>query len=106
MRRLAPVLVGCLLLTGCASSWQEQLRYKVVEIDNSTPTEMLKLELVGDVPKDVLWQDGLTPQYKVLSNISGGAAVGDEVVCTAKQEEGSPFASWNKDTKLDECKKA
>ena len=106
MRRLAAVLTGCLLLTGCSSSWQDQLRYKVVEVDNSTPSEMLKLELVGEAPKDALWQDGLTPQFKLPSSISGGAAVGDEVVCTAKQKEGSPFASWNKDTELTGCKKA
>lgn len=106
MRRLAAALLGCLLLTACTSSSEHELRYKISGIDNTTSSAMYKLELVSDVPKDVLWQDRLTPQFKLSDNISGDVKVGDEVVCTATQKEGSPFSSWTKDTTLSGCKKA
>ncbi|MET8758138.1 hypothetical protein [Lentzea sp. NPDC004782] len=106
MRKIAAALLGCLLLAGCASSWEQQLRYKIVSVDNTTPTEFFKLELVGDVPKDVLWQDRVASQLQPPGDISGDPKVGDEVICTATQKQGSPFASWSKDTKLSGCKKA
>ncbi|ANZ37339.1 hypothetical protein BBK82_16005 [Lentzea guizhouensis] len=107
MRKLAAVLAGCLLLAGCGgSSWEGQLRYKIASIDKSTPTEFFQLELVGDAPEGLLWQDGLTPKFLVPGNVSGDAAVGDEVVCTGTQKKGSPFASWEKGTELSGCRKA
>jgi len=101
------VLAGCLLLSGCgASSWEGELRYKIASIDNSTPTEFFRLELAGEAPDGLLWQDGLTPKFLVPSNVSGDVVVGDEVVCTGTQKKGSAFASWDKDTVLSGCKKA
>ncbi|MGZ3141822.1 hypothetical protein ACVDFE_07455 [Lentzea chajnantorensis] len=107
MRELTAVLLGCLLLSGCgASGWEGQLRYRIASIDRSTPTEFLDLELVGDAPEGVLWQDGLTPKSLMPSNVSGDVAVGDEVVCTGTQKKGSPFADWQKGTELSGCRKA
>ncbi|MFI6098619.1 hypothetical protein ACIA8G_23940 [Lentzea sp. NPDC051213] len=107
MRKVAAVVLGCLLLTGCAASWQgEEVRYKIVSLDHSSPTEMFKVELVGDAPKGALDPKALTPRFKTTSEVSGGAAVGDEIVCTARQEKGSAFENSNVRTFLTDCRKA
>jgi len=107
MRRFAAVLLGCLLLTGCAATWQgDEVRYKIVSLDQSTPTEMFKVELVGDAPKGVMDLQSLTPRFETPGDISGGAAVGDEIVCTVRQEKGNAFENSNVRTFLSGCKKA
>jgi len=106
MRKLAAALLGCLLLTGCAASWQGEVRYKILSVDNSTPTEMFKLEMVGSAPKGSLGSDSLSPRFLQPSKVSGGAVVGDEIVCSTRQEKGSAIGDSNVQTYLDECKKA
>lgn len=106
MRTVAAALLGCLLLSGCAASWQgDEVRYKIVSIDNSTPTETFKLELVGSAPKGALDPGSLTPRYKMASDI-GGAAVGDEVLCVVEQKKGSAIEDSNVVTLVKSCKKA
>jgi len=85
MRKLTAVLLGCLLLTGCAASSEHELRYKISGIDNSSPTEYLKLDLVDDAPKGALDPKALAHQLAYEREISGGAVVGDEVVCTVSR---------------------
>lgn len=105
MRKCVVAVLGCLLLTACASSWQGgELRYKIVSVNDST--EMFKIELVGDVPKGVLDAHSLSPRFTSASEVSGGAAVGDEIVCTAQQESGRAFVNSNVTTRLSGCKKA
>ncbi|MET8758137.1 hypothetical protein [Lentzea sp. NPDC004782] len=41
-----------------------------------------------------------------MREISGGAVVGDEVICTIKQEKGSAFGNSNVQTHLTGCRKA
>ncbi|MFS8098225.1 hypothetical protein LFM09_13890 [Lentzea alba] len=107
MRKVAAVLLGCLVLTGCGASWKgDEVRYKIVSVDNSTPTEMFKIELVGADPKGILDRHSLTPRFQTPGDISGGAAVGDEILCTARQEKGSAFGNSKVKTYLSECKKA
>lgn len=106
MRKLAAVLLGCLVLTGCAASWDQELRYKIVSVDHSTPTEFFDLELVGDAPKGALKPDGLARQSMQPYEVSGGAAVGDEIVCKVQQEKGGAFTDSNVRTHLSGCKKA
>jgi hypothetical protein len=107
MRKLAAVLLGCLLLTGCAATWQgDEVRYKVVSVDNSTLGEMFDLELVGSAPKGALDAGKLTPHAVLPSNISGGAAVGDEVLCVVEQKKGGAFEDSNVVTNIKSCKKA
>lgn len=111
MRKLVVAFSGALLcgvsLTGCAATWQgEDVRYKIVEVDNSTPTEMFKLELVGEAPKGVLDLHSLSPRYQTTSDVTGGAEVGDEILCLVDQEKGNAFGNSNVVTHVKTCKKA
>jgi hypothetical protein len=105
-RKLAAVLLGCLVLTGCGSTWQDEVRYKVSALDHSTPTEMFKLELAGDAPKGVLEFDSLNQQFVQQFDVGGQIAVGDEIVCTAKQELLGSAQTKSVHTELRGCKKA
>lgn len=105
MRKTAAVLLGCLLLTGCGASWQgQEVRYKIVSVDNSTPSEMFKLELVGEAPKGVLDQRSLSPRFELRSDVD--ASVGDEVLCSVEQKKGSAVGDSNVVTTMSGCKKA
>lgn len=107
MRKLAVALLGCLLLTGCAANWQAQeVRYKIVSLDNSTPTEFFDLELVGDAPKGALDPSALAKLSNTKSDVTGGADVGDEVLCLVQQEKGNAFGNSNVVTHMKTCKKA
>ena len=106
MRKIIAALLGCLVLTGCAANWDQELRYKIVSVDNSTPTEFFELELVGDPPKGALEADGLTKKSVMPFQVSGGAAVGDEVLCLVEQEKGNAFGNSNVVTHMKTCKKA
>lgn len=106
-RKLTAVVLGCLLLAGCTSSWQgEEVRYKIVSLDESSSIDMFEIELVGNAPKGVLDAHSLSPRFTAVSEVSGGAAVGDEIICTARQESGRAFVNSNVTTRLSECKKA
>ncbi|WP_086665558.1 hypothetical protein [Lentzea kentuckyensis] len=106
MRNLTALLLGCLLLTACAASSEHELRYKISGIDNSSPTEYLKLDLVDGAPKNALDPKALEHQLAYEREISGGAVVGDEVICTITQNKGSAFENSNVKTRLTGCKKA
>ena len=107
MRKLAAVAVGCLVLAGCAASWQgDEVRYRISEVDNSTPTEYFQLELVGSAPKGALDAAELTREFVQPSDVSGGAAVGDEVLCLVEQKKGSAIEDSNVVTFVRSCKKA
>lgn len=106
MHKLAAVLLCCLAMTGCASSWDGKLRYKIVSVDNTNVTEMFKLELVGEAPKGVLGEEKLSPQYINPSTVSGGAAVGDEVLCDTTQKSGAWYEDSNVKTSVKSCERA
>jgi hypothetical protein len=112
MRKITAVLLGCLVVAGCASSWQDELKFKVTEVydykfsQNSPVEKRAKLELVGSMPSGALEKnyDGGTA---ALSEISGGEVkAGDEVTCTARQEKDGPIQTNSMVTKLSGCKKA
>ncbi|MDX8049121.1 hypothetical protein SK571_06995 [Lentzea sp. BCCO 10_0798] len=105
MRKLAAVLLGCLLLTGCAASWQQELPYKIIAVDNSTPTEFFDLELVGDAPNGSLEPEKLKRKSMQTSEVEG-ARVGDVLLCVAEQKKGNAFGDSNVVTSLQSCKKA
>jgi hypothetical protein len=106
MRKLAVVLLSCLALSGCGASWQQEVRYRIVELDTSnSPTEYFRLELAGDAPKGALEAEQLKLQL-MQTNLIAGAQVGDEVLCSAEQEKGSAVGNSNVVTRLKSCKKA
>ncbi|GGN05009.1 hypothetical protein GCM10011609_50340 [Lentzea pudingi] len=105
MRKFSAVLLGCLLLTGCSASWQQELQYKIVSTHATGPTEFFDLELVGDAPKGALEPENLKKWPMQTSRIDG-ARVGDEVVCQVEQEKGNAFGNSNVVTHLNSCKKA
>jgi hypothetical protein len=106
MRKITAVLLGCLVLAGCAANWDQELRYKIASVDNSTPTEFFDLELVGDPPKGALDPADLAKESVMPLQVSGGAAVGDEVLCQVEQEKGNAFGNSNVVTRVKSCKKA
>jgi hypothetical protein len=106
MRKLAMVVLGCLLLTGCAANWEsEEVRYKVVSQEKQSVTEYFNLELVGDAPKGALDPDQLKRKI-VSTDRAEGARVGDEVLCQIRQKKGSAFEDSNVSTSLLGCRKA
>lgn len=107
MRKFAAVVVGCLVLTGCAASWQgDEVRYRIKAIDNSTPTEYFELELVGSAPKGALDAADMAREFVQPSDVSGTAGVGDEVLCLIEQKKGSAIGDSNVVTFVKSCKKA
>jgi hypothetical protein len=67
MRKIVGVLVGCLVLSGCAGAakWEQDVRFKIVKVyevgaEHDRKYDTLRLELVGDVPEDVLEPDTVT----------------------------------------------
>ncbi|MET9228653.1 hypothetical protein [Lentzea sp. NPDC003310] len=106
MRKLAMVVLGCLLLAGCAANWEDaEVRYKVVSQENKSVTEYFNLELVGEAPKGALEPDQLKRKL-VSTDRAEGAQVGDEVLCQVRQKKGSAFEDSNVSTSLLGCKKA
>ena len=107
MRKLAAVVAGCLVLTGCAASWQgDEVRYRIKAVDHSTPTEYFELELVGGAPKGALSAADMAREFVQPSDITGGAAVGEEVLCLVVQKKGSAIEDSNVVTSVKGCKKA
>ncbi|WP_394615016.1 hypothetical protein JNUCC0626_35060 [Lentzea sp. JNUCC 0626] len=106
MRKLATVVLGCLLLTGCAANWQApEVRYKIVSQEKQSSSEFFNLELVGDAPSGALEPSQL--KTKVLStDRAEGAQVGDELLCVIEQKKGSAIGDSNVNTRLLSCKKA
>jgi hypothetical protein len=107
MRKFIAVVAACLLLTGCAAWWQgDEVRYKIKSVDNRTPTEYFDLELVGSAPKGALDASDLARNFVRPGEVSGGAAVGDEVLCVIEQKKGSAIGDSNVVTSVKSCKKA
>ncbi|MFD4674585.1 hypothetical protein ACFWNN_33020 [Lentzea sp. NPDC058450] len=106
MRKLVMVVLGGLLLSGCAANWQgEEIRYKIVSQEQQSSSEFFNLELVGDAPKGALEPGQL--KNKVLStDRAEGAQVGDELLCVIEQKKGSAIGDSNINTRLLSCKKA
>ncbi|TWP53090.1 hypothetical protein FKR81_08400 [Lentzea tibetensis] len=104
MRKIAVVLLSCLALGGCASDWEGQVRLRVDKIEN--PQEIW-LELVGELPDDALEKKYFKSEILSPSEISGGeVAVGDEVVCTAKQHSIGAGQTNTIKTEISGCRKA
>ncbi|GGU69077.1 hypothetical protein [Lentzea flava] len=107
MRKLTAALLGCLLLTGCAASWQgQEVRYRIKSLDTSSPTEFFRLELAGDAPKGALDPQDLARKPVQPSAVTGGAAVGDEVLCLVEQKKGSAIGDSHVTTLVKSCRKA
>ncbi|MCP2248544.1 hypothetical protein [Lentzea aerocolonigenes] len=107
MRKLAVVAATCLVLAGCAASWEgQEVRYRIDSLDTSSPTEFFRLELVGDAPKGALDPQDLARKPVQPKAVSGGAAVGDEVLCLVEQKKGSAIEDSNVVTFVKSCKKA
>ncbi len=129
MLRLAAVLLGCLLVAGCASDWQEQVTYQVVEVydykmapnsepekrvrlklsgeaPSSEPEKRVRLKLSGEAPSGVLSKDSLASQNVALADVSGDVVTGDTVTCTAKQHTAGALQTNQVKTELSGCRKA
>ncbi|SDF59782.1 hypothetical protein SAMN05216553_102237 [Lentzea fradiae] len=113
MRKVAAVLLACLAVAGCASDWQEQVTYEVVEVydykmaPSSEPEKRVRLKLSGDAPSGVLSKDSLASQAVALSDIGGGdVAAGDTVTCTAKQHSSGAVQTNEIKTELSGCRRA
>jgi hypothetical protein len=107
MRKLVVVAATCLVLAGCAASWEgQEVRYRIKSLDTSSPTEFYDLELVGAAPKGALDAQDLARKSVQPKRVTGGAAVGDEVLCLVEQKKGSAIEDSNVVTSVKSCKKA
>jgi hypothetical protein len=112
MRKIVVVLLGCLVLSGCgAAQWRERVKYKVDKIYEvpagyDREDAQLRLELVGEVPDDILEPDTLSPQVVERRSIDGEVRVGDEVTCWAEQKTQGYTETRVIRTSLSSCEKA
>ena len=112
MRKIVAALAGCLVLAGCgAGQWKQDVRFKVDKIYEvpagyDRADSQLRLELVGEVPDDVLEPDTLSPRVVKRREIDGEVRVGDEVTCQAEQDTEGYFDTSVIDTRLWSCEKA
>ncbi|NGY62124.1 hypothetical protein G7043_24640 [Lentzea sp. NEAU-D13] len=112
MRKIAAALLGCLVLAGCASDWQADLRFKVTELEekkghpDQPGTMWVHLDLIGEMPEDALERKNFTGSGVPLDKVSGDVKVGDEVICTAKQKTMGAVQANSIETDLSGCKKA
>jgi hypothetical protein len=112
MRKIVAVLLGCLVLAGCASDWQGEVRLKVTRIyDQQTlpgdPIEKTaSVDLVGSMPKDAPDSVNFSGGGVELKNIEGEVKIGDEIICTAKQHKPAGIQTNMIETELTGCKKA
>lgn len=92
MRKIVLVLLGCLVLSGCgAAEWEQEVEFEVVKVYEvgagyDRKDDTLRMELVGEVPDDILEPDTLTPQVVKRFQVSGEVREGDEVSCSARQK--------------------
>ncbi|MGI5504125.1 hypothetical protein [Lentzea sp. CA-135723] len=88
-------------LSGCASSWQSEMTFKVTEFyvhDAGGGTERrVRLEPVGDLPQDAE-QDDLKGASILETDMPATVGMNDGVRCTARRESG--------ETRISGCKKA
>lgn len=112
MRKIVVVLAGCLALTGCgAEQWKQDVRFKVDKIYEvpagyDRDDAQLRLELVGEMPDDILEPDTLSPQVVKRRDIDGDVRVDDEVTCQAEQDTEGYFRTSVINTRLWSCEKA
>ncbi|GGN05000.1 hypothetical protein GCM10011609_50320 [Lentzea pudingi] len=112
MRRIAAVLVTCLVLTGCAGDWQSEVRLKVSKVEEqpAQPTYAGRtevwLDLVGELPDDAFDRENFTGRIVEAEEVDGDVEVGDEVVCIAKQRTIGALQTNTVQTDLLRCRKA
>lgn len=113
MRKLVAVLLGCVTLAGCASSWEGEVRLKVTEVDphyveyqGAPERTRINTDLVGGMPEGAIDRRQFTGKYFSPKDIEGTVAVGDEIVCTARQKTSGALQTSGVKTELSGCKKA
>ena len=113
MRKIVLIVTGCLALTGCAGTWEAEVRLKVTEIENyqplpeKYPAEVRAwLDLVGELPDDAYERQQFSGGIVDVTEIDGDVSVGDEVLCLAKQRTIGAFQTNSISTELFQCRKA
>ncbi|MFD4674582.1 lipoprotein [Lentzea sp. NPDC058450] len=101
MRKTVVALGALLALSGCSSSWQAEMTFKVTEFyvhDAGGGTEQrVRLEPVGDLPEDAD-REHLKDASILETDLPGTVGMNDGVRCTARHESGATMISG--------CKKA
>ncbi|WP_112262813.1 hypothetical protein [Lentzea terrae] len=113
MRKIALMLAGCLALTGCAGTWEAEIRLKVTKIEDYQPLPekypaevQVWLDPVGELPSDAYDRENFTGKIVEPAEIDGDVQVGDEVVCLAKQRTIGALQTNSISTELFQCRKA
>lgn len=113
MRKIALILAGCLVLTGCAGTWEAEVRLEVTKIEevdtglaHIPPDVQVWLDPVGDLPKDAYDRQNYHGGMKRPPEIDGDVKVGDEVICLAKQRTIGALQTNSIQTELFQCRKA
>ncbi|WP_394615019.1 hypothetical protein JNUCC0626_35075 [Lentzea sp. JNUCC 0626] len=101
MRKTVVASMALLALSGCGSTWQSEMTFKVTEFyvhEAGGGTEKrVRLEPVGDLPEDAEQED-LKGVSILETDMPGRVGLNDGVVCTARHDSGT--------TTLSGCKKA
>jgi hypothetical protein len=105
--------MASLALAGCAGTWEDEVRFKVTELDeyqmcsSCAPEPRVRMELMGQLPggdsyaRTQYSKDSVHP-----GEIDGEVKVGDEVTCLAKQRTIGAFQTNSIQTELFQCRKA
>ncbi|WP_086665557.1 hypothetical protein [Lentzea kentuckyensis] len=113
MRKIVLILLGCLVLAGCAGTWEAEIRLKVTKIEENDvgldylpPDVQVWLDPVGDLPEDAYDRDNFIGKIMEPAEIDGDVKVGDEVTCLAKQRTIGALQTNSIQTELFQCRKA
>ncbi|PRY32713.1 hypothetical protein [Umezawaea tangerina] len=104
MRKLLLLVPVVLLLSGCASEWNGEVRFKVRTIGEISSGPVVALDVDGDKPSGTLEQ--LTSGVTKPDQLPAGVKVGDVVVCSVRQHDANGFDGGNTETAIGPCKRA
>ncbi|HEX6342879.1 hypothetical protein [Umezawaea sp.] len=102
MRKLFLLLPVVLLLSGCASEWSGEVRFKVREVREISSGPMVFLDVEGDKPTGLqLISAGSAEPDQLPADVKPG----EVVVCQVKQTDDDNLDGGNTRTSVGPCRR-